>query len=252
MSNYVFDFEKRSGEKSSVNLTTVELMEAYISDPESYKTEEFCFKHQIPKSKLGVKANNVKENHKELFDLFIQTKLRNKVINRRIIESNIDEIILGIIYGSTSDGEPFTVNEFYKRLPFIGSDFYQEFRSLVMSFPDLKDGQKIKQDYCNRKRENGDYSPLSYSDNFNILVELLRPKYASIVSKYIKENNIVRVNPIHRIAFINGCKNNPASTITEEECIQIFSYMDEKGYPCILEVFNNLKQTKEKARVRKD
>lgn len=248
---YVYDFEKRfSGEVKPVT-SLLDVMEAYISDPKAYDIDGFCTKYRVTRSQLASRVKSSKTSHPELYKNFNEARNANKIKFRRILESNIDKIAYGILTGQTVEGNEFNVLEFYKLLPFIGKDFYAEMRYLMNDFDDLKEFQKVRQSYCSTKKELGDFTPCSYSDNFNVFVQTLRPTFANIISQYMAENKIRSVNPIHRVSFINGCKNSPLSTISEEECLQIFAYMDENNYPCILEVFDRLKEEKVNSRTRK-
>lgn len=250
MDRYIFDFQNRPKFENNGKLSSVDLIMLYINDPNSFDLDNFCLRYRIPKNMFTAKTSSAKIYHKELYESFIKAREENKLKYRKMLEDLVEQILTGIKTGLTVDQREFNVYEFYKLLPFIGKDFSSEMRCLSKDFDDL-DFQTSRQIYC-LSQHRCSTSPCTYADNFMIFVMTIckDPTDVEIIKQYMIDNGINKINPIHRVSIINAC-NEYNTEITREECEEIFAYMDQMGYPCILEVYYRLKEEKINSRKRK-
>lgn len=235
------------------------LIELYIEDKNT-NTELFCKNIGINPTVFKSRISDVRFRDQQLYKEYLNSCRLKKLASYNFIELSLRELIYGIMSGKTMDGKDFSINDFYRLAPLKFVDFDREILSFIKSdaegIPDLYVFKYTKQDYLKYKyRISGQRPNCTYADNLIIfaatLVRLnrLSRTEASMLRKYINDNNITTITPISKISFINGCIDN--CEFTTDDATKVFKYMEKNNYPCIFEIFNQLKCDKINSRKRR-
>ena len=220
------------------------VINSYIHDFDSYDLDLFLSKYKIDKAVFRCCVDRIKNHDPELYEQFEKTREDNKTKKLVMPIYSINQIIEGITTGKTIDGKVFDVFEFYRLAPFKNKDIDEEVRNIGKDFPNILIFKKLKQAYKNQG-ENHNTVSFTYSDNLYLFTCCFNKNQADILKKYMDENHIRNLTPVHKGSTINFYTNvSDDAEFTMDDAIEIFNTMDEEKLPYYQEIYSRLKQEK--------
>ena len=236
--------EERFLLKQANDLDARFIINAYIHDFDSYDSDIFYAKYKIDGNIFKACTERIKHHDEELYKKFEEARENNKTKRLVMPIYNINQIIEGITTGKTLDGKVFDIYEFYRLAPFQNKDIDEEVRNLAKDFPNILVFKKLKQAYKNTNEYRNTIS-FTYSDNLYLFTCCFNKTQAEILKKYMEENRVRNLTPIHRGSTINFYTNvSKDAEFTMEDAIDIFDTMDEEKLPYYQEIYSRLKQEK--------
>ena len=240
------------------NVDARNIIKAYIYDDECIDMQDFYAKYGLNKQLFSAALTKISKADKELHHMYLKAKTEKEKARRNDPFDRINQMVAGIITGQTADGDEFDVLDFYKLAPFKGKvidgkDFEMGVRAALVNRPvQLYNWQMTKKNYRKAILKRNKKSTFNYAENLVIFtMSTMGPKHASILKKYMEENNISTITPIFKAATTCRYSLVPEDAeFNKEDAEDVFDIMEASDYPKALEVFNILKE--ERIAARKD
>lgn len=236
--------------KLANNIDSRYIVNAYIFDSCSYDLDQFYKRYNIDREIFTSCVSRIKNNAPELYEKYLEALKNNKMKRLVMPIYDINQIVEGITTGKTIDGNNFDKYEFYRLAPFKDKDFDKEIRYISEDYPKLLIFKKLKQVY--KRRVDAEHKVCTYADNLYLFTLCFSQDKADILRKWMEENNIKNLTPIHRASTVN-CYSSDSSDepFNRDDANELFDVIEEKGYPRIREVYNMLKEDKIKSKLTK-
>ena len=213
-----------------------DIITSYVLDFNSYKTKEFIEKHHISKDNLYSCANIIKNNDKKLYDRFQETDKINETKRLTMPIFYLNEIREGIKTGTTSDGKPFDIYEFWRLNPFKTENIEIEIKAFFKMHENFK---RISQ--LNQKIYNEEQRIASYRDFICNFIEILGFDTDHTIKNYMIENEITSCNFINKEGLINNSGLYTNEDFNQEDLKNVIDYMELEDIPFVEHAFKSLR-----------
>lgn len=234
--------------KQNGNLDSRYIINAYIFDTISYDLDIFLERYKINKTTFDTCVSRIKNNDEELYAKYLNKVKSNKVAQLVVPIHKINNIVEGITSGKTIEGNKFDIYEFYKLAPFRDKDFDKEVRLLSKDYSRLNKYSIAKRNLFRvKKQKDSSFKQYgcTYAEKLYLFVYCYDVKKAAILKKWMEDNNVKNLTPIHKGATLNFYNRVSENDIfTKEDAENIFETMDQRGLPYLQEVYSSLKKEK--------
>ena len=226
-------------DKYKLNNYTVdarEVITSYIEDFDSYKKRAFYEKHGLNYDTFRKCEASIKRNKPELYEKYLIAKNQNHTKELLMPIVKISEIREGIKCGTTSDGKPFDIYEFWKLNPFVTDDIETDIKYLSKSHPEVKKISQINRDYHAKTGQKR----LGYKDYFCSFVELLGFDTDQTIRTFMEENDINTCSLFNRDKVNNNLTWYEQDGVNQEDLNYIMDYMEEENIPFVEDALRRL------------
>lgn len=244
--------------KNAGNLDSRFVINEYINDEHSYDLEQFFSRIGICRTVFEASVKRVEGHDPELYSKYLKKVNQNRYSRVTYPMYNINQILMGIKEGTTIDGKPFDIFEFYKLAPFKGKDIDAEIRGISNSFKDDNSEDSVlktmlanlKDNFSKKKRDyvynDGAHRFCAYNDNLYLFLSCFNEEQAEVLREYMnrEENNVKNLTPIYKESKVSCYPVDEEAEFTRDDALEVFDIMDENEYPRISEVFELLKARK--------
>ena len=229
----------REEDKYKLNNYTVDardVINAYIEDFDSYKKRAFYKKHGLDYDTFRKCEASIKRNKPELYEKYLIAKSQNHTKELLMPIVKISEIRDSIKCGTTSEGKPFDVYEFWKLNPFVTDDIEMDIKYLSKNHPEVKKISQINRDYHAKTGQRR----LGYKDYFCSFVELLGFDTDQTIRTYMEENDINTCSLFNRDKVNNNLTWYERDGVNSEDLNNIMDYMEEENIPFVEDALRRL------------
>lgn len=184
----------------------------YISSSESYKENEFLDELGIDKEVFNYCIETIEELDIDLYNKYLEKKETNNKVRYIRNYNTISDLANGIRTGLLSDGTPFELLEFIKRVPFKNSNYFIKAIADFMkrnNHPNFK--AIMSYIYTNKLNSSSAFSPLNFKSIYGTRTIIngieITHEANNVIIEYLKLNNIPLINKAYVLArtkYING------------------------------------------------
>ena len=184
----------------------------YISSSDSYKENDFLDELGIDKETFNYCIETIEELDIDLYNKYLEKKETNNKIRCVRNSETISDLANGIRTGLLSDGTPFELLEFIKRVPFKNSDYFINAIADFMKRNNQQDFNVIMSYiYTNKLNSPSAFSPIDFKSIYNTKTIVngieITPEANNIIIEYLKLNKIPLISKAYILArtkYING------------------------------------------------